>query len=157
MSTYPYQRVQWPEEQGCGSRSGSWYTWFWNFCLDPDPCLELLFLFRIQQKMKEQILFLNLGEWILDCVYFRTVVWKRKCQIVGTFFFLSEYKVFFHNCQIHHTLIIWVGLGSESAWIQNFCPGFGSGSQKIQCWVLIRNKSFRIHFDGRHLETIVAI
>ena len=31
--------------------------------LDPDPEL----LLRIQQKIKEQVLFLNLGLWILDC------------------------------------------------------------------------------------------
>ena len=66
----------------------------------------------------------------MDCVYgrvyryCRTVLWNRKRQIpvVGRFFFLIEFKVFFK--------VIWVG----------------SGTLKIQSWIRIRNrnKSFRI-------------
>ena len=77
---------------------------------------------------KLEILFAIFGLWILVCVYCRTVLWKRKRQIIGIFFFLIEFKVIFLN--------------NFQMWLNNM-----GGSLNIRSciWIRIRNKSFRIH------------
>ena len=44
----------------------------------------------IRNKSADKKVFINLGLWILDCLYYRTEVWNRKWQIVDRFFFLIE-------------------------------------------------------------------
>ena len=90
-------------------------AWIQNFCLYPDP--ELKFRIRIQQKVKEHIRLLR-------------------------FFFLIEFKGCFCIILDYTYLIItgWIRIRMDP----ELLPGSGSRTRKIQSWIRIRSKQFRI-------------
>ena len=116
-----------PKLQCCGSGS-AWIRK--NFCLDPE-------LYSSGSGSSKKWKSRSIKLWILDCFYWRTVVWNRKWQIV------VKTLLFDWNLMC---IIIISKYFINKGWLRirmdlELLPG--SGTRKIQSWN--RNISFRFH------------